>query len=94
MIAKTNALIFCAHVSSQTHYENVKKLVNYIKNKVDADCFVLLKKWAKYWQIFWWNKQNQISKIIFPLFLFGNHLLIDVKKKFYILKIALVKMLY
>ena len=46
MIAKTNALIFCAHgSSSQIHYENVKKLVNYIKNKVDADCFfVLLKK--------------------------------------------------
>ena len=40
MIAKTNALIFCAHgSSSQIHYENVKKLVNYIKNKVDADCF-------------------------------------------------------
>ena len=38
--SKTNALIFCAHgSSSQIHYENVKKLVNYIKNKVDADCF-------------------------------------------------------
>ena len=99
MIAKTNALIFCAHgSSSQIHYENVKKLVNYIKNKVDADCFFCFieKSEPNIDKFFDEIRKTKYQKLFFfPLFLFnGNHLLIDVKKKFYILKIALVKMLY
>ena len=86
MIAKTNALIFCAHgSSSQIHYENVKKLVNYIKNKVDADCFFCFieKSEPNIDKFFDEISKTKYQKLFFfPLFLFnGNHLLIDVKKK-------------
>ena len=86
MIAKTNALIFCAHgSSSQIHYENVKKLVNYIKNKVDADCFFCFieKSEPNIDKFFDEIRKTKYQKLFFfPLFLFnGNHLLIDVKKK-------------